>query len=490
MPPQLIKIQNTTTGEIRLVDPSELDLPQEEPFSSQLGQMGQGFMQGVKDAPRAFVETMGGIIPTIQLASDVLSGNREEAAPALGGLVGGFGGAALGGTLGGGAGGLASLPFGPAAPAVAAYTIPAGVALGGYLGNVLGSVAGESIVRDEGMPSAEDVGYALGQGTVPTFGVKMAQKGLGMMFGGKGHAAYSLPERLEQKAIGASIPQLKKSRSQTGGYTPGETMLGNAIRRVGETGVFKEYAGNPSGLMQKLTSEIQDLEQNRILPEIQRLESIRQQKGIQLKPSFTNTEKLIEQYAASGEKSAVENAAIQRIIDIEKELGQKKDTMVGLNSSRRALNKLVFKQNDPKYLEEVTNAIRQDIRESQLRHAKQLDPNTTLIDDLQKSADRNQIVSKVLEPQTITESGSIPKPRDWWRTTGGFGVPILAGTMTGSPLAGVAALGADYMYNNPKGQLFLADVLRGKPITGLPRALGRGSVTMQILGNQRQQTEE
>lgn len=490
MPPQLVKIRNTETGEIRLVDPSELDLPQEKPFSSRLGQMGQGFMQGVKDAPRAFVETMGGIIPTIQLASDVLSGNREKAAPALGGLVGGFGGAALGGTLGSGAGGLASLPFGPAAPAVAAYTVPAGAALGGYLGNVLGSVAGESIVRDEGMPSAEDVGYALGQGAVPTGGVKVAQLGLKGAFGGKKQGAYTLPERLEQRAIGAKVPQMRKSQRQLGLGEGGEIRLGEAIKRVGQTGIFKETAGDPNALRMALQQEISELESNRIAPEIQRLEEIRQAQGVKLKPQFDATEKIIQKYKGSGEASKVETEALNRLIAIEEELGSKADTMVGLNEARKALNQAVFNPNDPLYLPEIQNALRKDIRRAQLEYAKQLDPNTTLLDDLEASADRNQIVSKVLDPQIASQALEIPKPRDWWRTTGGFGVPILAGTMTGSPLAGIAALGADYMYNTPKGQLFLADVLRGKPITGLPRALGRGSVTMQILGNQRQQTEE
>lgn len=483
MPPKKQSFRDLDTGEVIELDPAEVNVES----------LGSSFMQGVTEAPEQFISSLGGIAPLAEMGANVLSGNFAEAAPTAAGLAGGIAGTSAGGYLGGIAGTALAGLAGPAAPLVGSITVPLGTTLGSYAGGTLGALTGQygaEALQGGEMPTGQDIAYAFGQGAVPVVAGKTARKGLKTVFGEKGKGPYSLPERLEQRSIGAKIPQMAKSGKQLGIGEEGQIRLAESIKRVGQTGIYRENAGNPVQLRAQLRAEIADLEQNKIAPEIERLENLRQQKDIALKPSLKNTQKLIKKYQGSGEGAKVEAEARQKFDEIRAELGPDLNTMRGLNQSRRALNQAVFSPNDPLYLPEVQDALRRDIRESQLRYAKQLDPNNNLADYLEQSADRNEIVSKVLDPQVARETTEIPRPRDWWRTSGGFGVPLLTGAITKNPYYGLGALGTtttlDYLYNNPKGQLMLAEILKGQPLRGIPAALTEGLTASQIIDAQRQ----
>lgn len=464
MPPFVLKPDPFNPGQEIEVD---IDLlPQYEQEVAKLGapqtespSLLAAFGRGAMEAPSAFLESWGGIKPLLQAGKELAFGDRTEGLKDVAQLGAGTGGAMAGGALG--------ALGGPLSP----ITVPLGAYAGGTLAGIGADVARRAL-EGEPLPTGEEMAYSAGQGA-PLAGLSGGIGFLGKLKKG----GYALPERLEAKAVGVTKAQMARSAKQRGIGELGEVELGEAVQRILRDPQTRKQAADPLALKNTLESQMDALG-NRINSEVSRLEEARKGAQVTTPVAWENTTKLIEKYRGSGGLEEVQAKALETINNIAAETNLK--TLTGLNEARQALNKRVYGPTDPLYVNEVTDAIRADIRNAQLKAAKAVDPESTIDILLKDYGDRRQIVDKVLVPKVAGESVTAPIPRALMRTSGGFGVPLLLGSATDfNPLAIGAPMAASFMFENPKGQMMLADILRGQTAmrgTGgaLQRALGAG----------------
>lgn len=451
------------TAQLPNGDIVELEVPSAEEQGTSVSSLLGAFGEGAKSAPSAFLESWGGLKPLIEAGQGLISGDRTEAAKDVAQLGAGTGGAMLGGMLG--------ALGGPVAP----VTAPLGAYLGGTVAG-LGADVARRALEGEPIPTAEEMAYAAGQGA------PLAALSAGLGAAGKiRKGGYDLPERLEAKAVGVTKGQMARSAKQRGIGEAGEIELGEAVQRILKDPQTRNQATDPLALKNTLESQMDSIG-NKINQEVSRLEETRKGTEIKTPIAWEKTSKLFDKYKGSGGLEEIQAKAVETINNIAAETNLK--TLTGLNEARQALNKTIYGPNDPLYVNEITDAIRADIRKAQLKAAKAIDPETKIDSLLRDYGDRRQVVDKVLVPKTAGEAASVPVPRQLMRTSGGFGVPLIASGIAGgatnfNPIALTAPLLASYLYESPQGQLMLADVLRGQTAMrgaggALQRAMGVG----------------
>jgi len=433
--------------------------PQAEPT------VGQSFWRGLTDAPENLITSFGGIKPLLGIVKNLVAGDREEGlrgvADVSGGIAGGGYGAMAGGALGAAGG-----PFAP-------VTVPLGAALGGALGGWVGSLGMDylvQILRGRKTPTANDAAYALG-GAAP---YAAASTALGIM--NRAGTRGALADSFEAKAIGARSTDFAKSIKQRGIGSDGEIALQEAIKEIGKDGLYKQFAGDPRGLRQAIAGQMDDLS-GQMGPEVMRLEKIRSELGKDVAPKWKSATSQVEAMRGSGAYDDAQTKVLNRILAMDSEVDL--NTMPGLDQSRKALNKQVYGQSDPNYVNEISDALRQDVRGAQLRAAMELDPNSTLPDLLKQYGYRADVAKKILDRTIAADMVNTPSYRGTFRTTGGLGGAGLASAYTGNPVYFGGAVLADYLLNSPSGQLFVADLLRNKTGAGMPGLVQRGFVPLQ-----------
>lgn len=510
----------TPDGQIIEISTDELNqmlTPQETP---QDGGFGSGFWQGLSNMPADFISSFGGLKPLAETAYNIVAGDRTEGLRNVADIAGGVAGTSAGAMAGGALGALGGV-FAP-------VTVPLGASIGGYLGGTLGGVGTDYAVqalRGEETPTMEDLGYAFGGGLPYVVGGQAlagANKSMQKLTGS------NYADRLERKAIGARSAGIAKSLKQKGLSGEGEIALEESIKRVGKTGIYKDYIGDPRNLKIALEQQMEDLGK-RINPEVARLEKLRQEMAVSnpvdievldampdynpsqisidpnipnpsysldpnqvfnyeaprqqaqavipdVAPDWANRDAIFEAYRGGGGVKDIKEKATSRLEQIQDEVDL--NTLTGLNKSREALNKQIYGATDPIYVDELSDALRSDVRTALMKGVESVDPNSTLKDLLRDYGDRADIVRKVLNPQLGTESVRVPTPRNWWKTSGGWGVP--AGLIaTGNPYAGLGLIGLSAMLETPTGQLMLADILRNNKMSGIPGYVQQGFVPTQ-----------
>jgi hypothetical protein len=383
-------------------------------------------------------------------------------------------------------------------------------------------------LRGEETPTMEDLGYAFGGGLPYVVGghaLAGANKSMQRLTGS------NFADRLERKAIGARPAGVTKSLKQKGLSATGEIALEESIKRVGETGIYKDYIGDPRMLKIALEQQMDELGK-KINPEVARLEKLRQEMAVSnpidievlnamqdynsnqialdpnpnqlfndnpqfdgsgifgkerlrqqaeaiipdVAPDWVNRDALFERYRGGGGVEDVKGKASSRLEQIQNEVDL--NTLTGLNKSREALNYQIYGAMDPIYVNDLSDALRSDVRTALMKGAESVDPNSPLKDLLKDYGDRADIVKKVLNTQLGQDSLKIPTPRNWWKTTGGFGVPI-ALAAGGNPYLAAGALGLSALLETPTGQLMLADILRNNKMSGIPGAVQKGFLPTQ-----------
>jgi hypothetical protein len=106
-----------------------------------------------------------------------------------------------------------------------------------------------------------------------------------------------------------------------------------------------------------------------------------------------------------------------------------------------------------------------------MKTAKRINPDSTLEQVLLDEGDRISILRKAVEPKIVAETSKIPVPRQWVRSSGGVGVPLALAAITGNSMIPIAAMGLNYLFESPKGQLALADILSGRKLPGVAGAM-------------------
>jgi hypothetical protein len=422
---------------------AEFEVQDEQPSGPSLG---SSFFEGMKSAPSAFIESGAGLIPAFEAVKETAIGDRAKGLKDIGQILSGMGGAAVGGALG--------TLGGPLAP----VTVPAGA----YAGGVLGSLASEVLRRnvEEKPPlTQEEAAYMAGQ-AAPFAAISPTLKAVGSIKKG----GYTLPERLTQKVVGVSKAELGKSVRAKGMGESGEIAIAESLKKVSKEPGFREVASDPLKLKGFLEDKIANLE-NIATNEVASLEA---QSNITPKFTWDNVKQLIEKSKGSGNASEIQRVASERIGNIAKETDLK--TLSGVDKARRALNKVVYNRDDV-VTDAVLDAIRKDIRQTQMKTAKRINPNSTLEQVLLDEGDRISILRKAVEPKIVGETSKIPVPRQIMRTSGGIGVPILIGASTQNPLYAIGAAGLNYLFESPKGQLALADILSGRKLPGVAGAM-------------------
>lgn len=514
-----VTLSDGSTTWISDTDPRLVSFSQQVETSSQDGGFGSGFWEGLSNMPADLLSSLGGIKPLVQTAYNVLAGDREEGLRGVADIAGGIAGAGYGATAGGALGALGG-PFAP-------VTVPLGATIGGYLGGSLGSVGTDYAVqalRGQQPPTMEDLGYSMGGGLPYAVGgqaLAVANKSMQKLTGS------NLADKFERKAIGARSTDFAKSVKQKGTSDLGEIALEEAIKRVGETGVYKENIGDPMALKLALEQQMEGLG-SRINPEVARLEKLRQEMGVSnptdievlnampdynpnqisidpnipnpyssldpnqvftgrptqqaqavipdVLPDWGNTKRLIEKYRGSGATDAITQKMNERIAQIGQEVDL--NTLTGLNKAREALNAQVYGITDPTYVNELSDTLRSDVRAAQMKAVQNVDPNSPLQNILRDYGDRAEIVQKILNRNIAQDSVNVPQPRNWWRTTGGFGVPLALGA-SGNPYLAAGAVGLSALLETPTGQLMLADILRNNKLSGAPGLAQQGFVPTQ-----------
>lgn len=416
-------------------------LPESEIAGTAQPSLGAAFLEGAKSAPSAFIESAGGLIPLYKSAEKLISGDRAEGAKDIAQIGAGMGGAAIGGTLGAMTGPLS----------------PIGIPAGAYAGGTIGTLVSEALRRyGEGQEplSAEEAAYVAGQGA-PLAAIGQSAKLIGSIKKG----GYTLPERLTQKAVGITKGELGKSARRKGMGAEGEIQIAESLKNIAKEPEFRKVAADPMKLKGFLEDGIARLE-NTASNEVKRLEG---ERSVTPKFRWNAVQKLIKDAEGSGQARELQNRVAEIVGNISQETNLK--SLSGLDKARKALNKTVYNKDDL-VTNAVLDAIRKDIRQTQMRMARQIDPRSSLEKTLLDEGDRIQLLKRAVEPKIVTETSRIPQPRQAIRTSGGLGVPLLVGATTQNPLYAMGAAGLNYLFESPEGQLLLSDVLSGKTTPG------------------------